>query len=73
VEWWYAQNMLLYVRGDVLLRHPLLRRELAFTRRAQLALVHPRCYLQAVARADLTVRAAQTGQGPSPYAAPGPS
>jgi SAM-dependent methyltransferase len=61
VEWWYAQNMLLYVRGDVLLRHPLLRRELSFTRRAQLALVHPRCYLQAVARADQAARAAQAG------------
>jgi SAM-dependent methyltransferase len=49
VEWWYAQNLLLYARGDYLLRHPLLRKEWGSTRRTQLALVHPRCLLQAAA------------------------
>lgn len=47
VEWWYAQNLLLFVRLDQLDRHPLLRRELDNTVSSQLAVVHPKQYLAA--------------------------
>jgi SAM-dependent methyltransferase len=45
VMWWYAQNLLLYARADVLLAHPGLVRAFAETNRNQLALVHPQRYL----------------------------
>ncbi len=47
VEWWYAQNLLLFVRMDRLDRYPLLRRELESTGSGQLCLVHPKQYLLA--------------------------
>jgi SAM-dependent methyltransferase len=48
VMWWYAQNLLLYVRADTLIANPLLARGFADTNQNQLALVHPRRYLQLV-------------------------
>jgi len=42
VEWWYAQNALLFVREDVAARRPDLR---ARSRDPVLPLVHPRLYL----------------------------
>jgi glycosyltransferase involved in cell wall biosynthesis/SAM-dependent methyltransferase len=48
VDWWYCQNLLLFCTPDVLQRNAGLRRELASTPRAPLALVHPRLFLQAI-------------------------
>ena len=45
VEWWYAQNTLMFVRRDHLDRHPGLRRELDQTSSTRLSLVHPKQYL----------------------------
>lgn len=45
VEWWYAQNLLLFVRPDQLDRYPLLRQEIDNTVLSQLCLVHPKQYL----------------------------
>ena len=47
VEWWYAQNLLLFVRRDRLERYPLLLRELDTTELSQLSIVHPQQYLAA--------------------------
>ncbi|SNB47967.1 methyltransferase domain-containing protein [Geobacter sp. DSM 9736] len=47
VEWWYAQNILMFVRRDLLDRYPGLRRKLELTRNNQLSLVHPKQYLLA--------------------------
>jgi len=47
VEWWYAQNLLLFVREDQLEHYPLLRREFNRTASSQLSLVHPKQYLAA--------------------------
>lgn len=47
IEWWYKQNILLFVRLDQMDRYPLLRRELADTALTQLSLVHPEQYLAA--------------------------
>jgi hypothetical protein len=44
VEWWYAQNMILYVRRDVLRSNPVLVREYELVGTSQLSLVHPRKY-----------------------------
>lgn len=52
VEYWYAQNALLYVREDRLPEYPRLVEERARTRPEQLALVHPRNYA-AKATADV--------------------
>lgn len=46
VDWWYAQNTLLYVRPDLIEATPALQPELARTSPSQLSLVHPRHYLQ---------------------------
>lgn len=44
VEWWYAQNMLLYVSRRYLDSHHALKCEYEFMGTSQLALVHPRKY-----------------------------
>jgi SAM-dependent methyltransferase len=48
VEWWYAQNVLLFVRTDHLDRHLLLKKEFENTTLSQLSIVHPRKYLDLV-------------------------
>jgi SAM-dependent methyltransferase len=45
VEWWYAQNTLLFVRADLLERNTQLKAEFERTSPDQLRLVHPRQYL----------------------------
>lgn len=52
VDYWYAQNMLLFVRAEHLNRHPALERETLFTCPDQLSVVHPRRYLQEAIRAS---------------------
>jgi SAM-dependent methyltransferase len=49
VEWWYAQNLLLYARRDYVLARRELAREYAGTERSALARVHPLCFLGTVA------------------------
>jgi SAM-dependent methyltransferase len=49
VEWYYAQNALMFVSPDFLMRSPALHDELARTATGQLSLVHPRKYLEAIA------------------------
>jgi SAM-dependent methyltransferase len=45
VDYWYAQNTLVYARRDYLTQHPTLRREFENTNPLQLSVVHPRLYL----------------------------
>jgi SAM-dependent methyltransferase len=45
VEWWYAQNTLLFVRKSFVESNPVLKAELEQTNLNQLAVVHPRQYL----------------------------
>lgn len=45
VEWWYAQNTLLFARADLLESNAALKAELERTNLDQLRLVHPRQYL----------------------------
>jgi len=59
VEFWYAQNTLLFARSDFAEQSDSLREELKRTNVEQLCLVHPRQYLlrqtqysQALARAE---------------------
>ncbi len=47
VHWWYAQNILLFVRTDYLESSPLLKREFEATAPNQLSIVHPKRYLAA--------------------------
>ncbi len=51
VEWWYAQNTLLFVRASLLEGNTALKAEFEQTNPNQLCLVHPRQYLSAVAPA----------------------
>ena len=44
VEWWYAQNALLFIRQDLLSTQAELRSLSMATRRSQLSVVHPRKY-----------------------------
>ena len=48
VEWWYIQNMLLFVNRAYLENHHVLQREMEHTHLSQLALIHPRKYLDLV-------------------------
>jgi SAM-dependent methyltransferase len=45
VNWWYAQNTLLFVKASLLDCNPKLKAEFEATNRNQLSLVHPRGYL----------------------------
>ena len=53
VEWWYAQNMLLFCQKDYLASNPLLKEEFENTHPSQLSIVHPRKYLELI-RIQLT-------------------
>jgi hypothetical protein len=46
VEWWYAQNILLFIRRGSLEKYPLLKKEAETTATRQLSIVHPRSYLE---------------------------
>jgi SAM-dependent methyltransferase len=48
VEWWYAQNLLLFVREPYLASSPMLEVARERTNMRQLSLVHPRKYLELV-------------------------
>ena len=45
VEWWYAQNTLLFSSRDYVSAHPSLHAALEKTRNCQLSVVHPKRYL----------------------------
>jgi SAM-dependent methyltransferase len=53
IEWWYAQNLLVFVERGRLESDPRLVRAFQATSRDQLRLVHPRKYLDLVDRATL--------------------
>jgi len=53
VEWWYAQNVLLFAEKKHLADHPKLKAEVAQTRSQQLSVVHPRYWLAANYRLDI--------------------
>lgn len=48
VEWWYAQNMLIFAKRNYVEGHPFLEQEFENTHTSQLSLVHPRKYLGAL-------------------------
>jgi len=48
VEWWYAQNMLLFVSEEALRSNQVLKEEFEKTSGEQLRLIHPRNYLEVV-------------------------
>ncbi len=45
VEWWYAQNILMFVRQNYLESHPVLKKEFEYTNPSQLSIIHPKLYL----------------------------
>lgn len=47
VNWWYAQNTLMFLRRDRLNEYPHLRRELVTTETSLLSMVHPTGWLRA--------------------------
>jgi SAM-dependent methyltransferase len=56
VEWWYAQNTLLFVDAKYAASNAALKGELELTNRNQLSLVHPRAYANAIRAAAPTDR-----------------
>ena len=46
VEWWYAQNIFMFVKNDCLENYPLLKREFENTNISPLSVVHPKNYLR---------------------------
>ena len=59
VEWWYAQNLLLFVRTDYLHSHHSLNRAFENTATSQLSIVHPQKYLILVQWIDRLYSAAR--------------
>jgi SAM-dependent methyltransferase len=55
VEWWYAQNILIFSQKDYLAGNPLLQEEFKNTHSSQLSIVHPKKYLDLV-RIQLTAQ-----------------
>lgn len=55
VEWWYAQNILMFTRLDYVETHPVLKRMFEGTTPSQLSIVHPKKYLEMI-RIDRTVQ-----------------
>lgn len=53
VFYWYAQNILMYVKRDYLEVHPELREEFEKTNLSQLSIVHPKQYLEIGNRKNL--------------------
>jgi SAM-dependent methyltransferase len=62
VDFWYAQNSLIFVRKDELECYPLLREEANLTREAQLSIVHPKLILDFVKRYSSAAEACSTCQ-----------
>lgn len=52
VEWWYAQNILMFVKSDRLETYPLLKREFESTTISPLSVVHPRNYSRVMISMD---------------------
>ncbi len=55
VEYWHAQNAVLFVHEDLLRRHITLRREWERSSRQQVAMVHPRLFLQTARELENTI------------------
>jgi hypothetical protein len=55
VDWWYAQNILLFARRDYASSNALLQQKLENTCPSQLSIVHPRKYLELI-RLQLTIQ-----------------
>ena len=55
VDWWYAQNILMFSQKDYLAGNPLLQEEFKNTHSSQLSIVHPKKYLDLV-RIQLTAQ-----------------
>ena len=56
IEFWYAQNLLLFARPELIAGNERLAESAAFTRPDALAHVHPTLYLAKVRHPELTVR-----------------
>lgn len=56
VRWWYAQNILLYARPEVLAANPTLETEARKTDASWLSFVHPQAFLEAVDVERISVR-----------------
>lgn len=52
VEWWYAQNILMFAKSDRLETYPLLKSESKSATISPLSVVHPRNYLRVLAWMD---------------------
>jgi SAM-dependent methyltransferase len=52
VEWWYAQNIILYVKENYMESQPALKNEYRINKNNQLSIVHPKLYLDKVKRAN---------------------
>lgn len=61
VEFWYAQNLLLFVRPDIIATDERLTRAASFTRPDALAQIHPALYLAKVQDPELTLRSVVGG------------
>jgi len=45
VDYWYAQNILIFIKEDHLDNYPLIKKELENTGKFQLSVVHPKMYM----------------------------
>jgi 2-polyprenyl-3-methyl-5-hydroxy-6-metoxy-1,4-benzoquinol methylase len=56
VQYWYAQNLLIFVKDNILKNNQLLREEFNNTKIGMLSLVHPKHYLLSLDTSNLTLK-----------------
>ena len=56
VMYWYSQNMLIFVKLDLLKNYPLLEQEFNKNNNKMLSIVHPKHYLLSTSNKNLTLR-----------------
>ena len=60
VDWWYAQNMFVYVRYNQLKNYSKLKKEYNYRNTGAVPIVHPKCYLNIVNNYPKSIRALST-------------
>lgn len=60
VEWWYAQNMFVYVRKSLLKNYSKLEKEYNYQNNSLISIVHPKCYLNIVNNYPKSIKSLST-------------
>lgn len=60
VDWWYAQNMFVYIRKSLLKNYSKLEKEYNYQNSSVIPIVHPKCYLNIVTNYPKSIKSLLT-------------